>query len=114
VFFNNLNNIGTHDTERILSELGNHLRKLDLAFAMMFIFPGVPCIYYGDEAGLTGGKDPENRKFFPWKAINQDIYDDCQKWISFRKKNALLTKGAMCKIYVGNGKNRVDKKKEDP
>jgi len=99
VFFNNLNNIGTHDTERILSELGNHLRKLDLAFAMMFIFPGVPCIYYGDEAGLTGGKDPENRKFFPWKAINQDIYDDCQKWISFRKKNALLTKGDVCFFY---------------
>lgn len=28
----------------------------------MFMMPGIPCIYYGDEAGLTGGKDPDNRK----------------------------------------------------
>ncbi|AYW45175.1 glycoside hydrolase family 13 protein [Tetragenococcus koreensis] len=99
IFFNNLNNIGTHDTERILSELGHHLKKMDLAFAMMFIFPGIPCIYYGDEAGLTGGKDPENRKFFPWETINQDIYDDCKKWVTFRKNNPLLKDGEVCFFY---------------
>jgi len=99
VFFNNLNNIGTHDTERIFSELGKHLKKLDLAFAMMFVFPGIPCIYYGDEAGLTGGKDPENRKFFPWKNIDQDIYDSCQRWIYFRKEHALLKEGDVCFFY---------------
>lgn len=36
----------------------------DNAVSLMFSLPGVPCIYYGDEAGLTGGKDPNNRKFF--------------------------------------------------
>ena len=28
--------------------------------------PGAPCIYYGDEAGVTGGKDPDNRRTYPW------------------------------------------------
>jgi len=100
VFLNNLNNIGTHDTERIFSEVGNHLKKLDLAFGLLFIFPGVPCIYYGDEAGLTGGKDPENRKFFPWSDINQTIYENCKKWVAYRKNNPLLTDGKLCFFYT--------------
>lgn len=99
VFLNNLNNIGTHDTERIFSEVGNHLQKLDLAFGLLFVFPGVPCIYYGDEAGLTGGKDPENRKFFPWSDINQTIYENCKKWITFRKDTPLLKDGELCFFY---------------
>ena len=40
-----------------------------------FVFPGVPCIYYGDEAGLEGGKDPDNRRMFPWGKENKDIFD---------------------------------------
>lgn len=100
IFYNNLNNIGTHDTERIFSQLNHHLQKLDLAFGMMFVFPGIPCIYYGDEAGLTGGKDPENRKFFPWQSIDRNIQDDCRKWIQFRKKNEVLKEGRLTFFYT--------------
>lgn len=100
IFFNNLNNIGTHDTERILTMVGNHVKKLDLAFGFMFLFPGVPCVYYGDEAGLTGRKDPENRKFFPWNGVNQEIYDNCQKWIKYRTGNKTLEEGDMSFFYT--------------
>lgn len=102
IFYNNLNNIGTHDTERIFSQLGSHIQKLDLAFAMLFVFPGVPCLYYGDEAGLTGGKDPENRKFFPWHSINENIYDNCKKWIQFRNGNEVLKDGKLSFFYTAH------------
>lgn len=39
-------------------------------------WPGVPTIYYGDEVGLTGGKDPECRRCFPWDERQQDL----QRW----------------------------------
>ncbi|MGV7337211.1 alpha-amylase family glycosyl hydrolase, partial [Mycobacterium kansasii] len=58
-----MKNLGTHDTERILTMVGE--KNLSVALAMLFVLPGIPCIYYGDEAGLSGGKDPENRKYFP-------------------------------------------------
>lgn len=51
---------------RIKTALQNDEKLVTLAFGLMFMLPGVPCIYYGDEAGLIGGKDPDNRRFFPW------------------------------------------------
>ena len=61
-----LNLIGSHDRERALTALSGDRALLRLWLAMMFCFPGVPCIYYGDEAGMTGGADPYNRGSFPW------------------------------------------------
>jgi len=84
-----MNLLGTHDTERILTRLvgddfGNpsneHLSKkrltpeqrkkglrlLKQAYAIVSTLPGVPCIYYGDEAGMEGYRDPFNRMPFPW------------------------------------------------
>lgn len=41
--------------------------RLSLAFAIMMTNPGVPLIYYGDEVGLAGGGDPDNRRMMPWE-----------------------------------------------
>ena len=60
-----LNLIGSHDRERALTVLGDKA-LVKLAFFLQFALPGVPCVYYGDEAGMTGGKDPYNRGSFPW------------------------------------------------
>lgn len=98
-YFNQLNNIGTHDTERILTMLEGSVDALDQAWGLMFMMPGIPCIYYGDEAGLTGGKDPENRKFFPWKEIHPELFDHCQKWIKRRKEYDALKNGAFFPFY---------------
>ena len=61
--------LGTHDTERILSRMGNNLDKTRLAFLFQFAYPGAPAIYYGDEVGLVGGKDPDCRGAFLWDAF---------------------------------------------
>ncbi|WP_130859591.1 glycoside hydrolase family 13 protein [Gracilibacillus phocaeensis] len=100
VFYNGFNNIGTHDTERILTLLGGDMAKLKLAFGFLFMSPGTPCIYYGDEAGLTGGSDPDNRKFFPWENINETIFQACQAWIDQRKQNRCLTHGEFLTCYT--------------
>ena len=78
-FFSTLNLIGSHDRERILTMMAyeeDHdaaIRKVKLLAALSYALPGVPCIYYGDEAGLTGGADPENRSCYPWGNENKDL-----------------------------------------
>ena len=82
---NCLNNIGTHDTVRIKTALQNNEKLVILAFGLMFMLPGVPCIYYEDEAGLIGGKDPDNRRFFPWGRESHSLISQVSKWINVRK-----------------------------
>ena len=82
-----MNPLGTHDTVRILTELGDSgdiktrsqraaatlvnreaaIEKLKLATVLQFTLPGCPCVYYGDEAGVEGFEDPFNRRCYPWK-----------------------------------------------
>lgn len=99
VFYNSFNNLGTHDTERILTMLNLDREKLDLALGFMFMMPGVPCIYYGDEAGLTGGKDPENRKFFPWGRESKSIYALFKKWVTVRQTQPAIQTGDLSLCY---------------
>ncbi|WP_252899216.1 alpha-amylase family glycosyl hydrolase [Lactococcus fujiensis] len=74
----------------------------DNAVSLMFSLPGVPCIYYGDEAGLTGGKDPNNRKFFPWDNIDPTYYKQYQKWSNYRTENEVLRSGDFSTFYCGD------------
>jgi len=62
----NLNLLGSHDTPRVLSMVGEDRQAVVLAAALLFTFAGAPCIYYGDEIGLTGHHDPGARGAFPW------------------------------------------------
>ncbi len=57
--------LGTHDTERVGTLLPDPAARRAAAF-LQFALPGAPVIYYGDEAGMTGGRDPMNRLPFPW------------------------------------------------
>jgi glycosidase len=99
VFLNNFNNIGTHDTERVLTMLGGSTDKLNLAVGMLMTLPGIPTIYYGDEAGLTGHKDPENRAFFPWENVNESVSNIYQKWLAIRQSAPVLTTGNLSLFY---------------
>lgn len=92
-FFANMNNIGTHDTERILTVFQGDDRKLRLAVHLLMTLPGVPCVYYGDEAGLPGGKDPDNRRFFPWGRENRQIEGFFHSAIQRRRKDENLQSG---------------------
>ena len=92
-----MNHIGTHDTVRALTRLGRGdvprpengrdrgimtdeqykkgVELLMLASVLQFTLPGVPCVYYGDEAGLSGGEDPFNRACFPWEHENKELLE---------------------------------------
>lgn len=87
--------LGSHDTERIRTMLQENIEKVKLAFFLLFTFPGVPAIYYGDEVGLDGGKDPECRKAFPWEESqwNQDLHEWVKKLIGLRKRWEPLRSG---------------------
>ncbi len=84
-----MNILGTHDTVRVINELSvgslGHTskeyrstyilspqeralgrRRLYLAAVLQYMFPGSPCIYYGDEISIEGFEDPFNRRFFTW------------------------------------------------
>jgi glycosidase len=73
------NSLGTHDTERIYSLLGRSIEKIRLAYLILFTFPGAPAIYYGDEIGLEGGPDPDNRRTFPWNETEWNI--EILQWV---------------------------------
>lgn len=90
-----MNPLGTHDTVRILNALSSDpvpenkseravhkisdrtlaKEKLKAAAALQYTLPGVPCLYYGDEAGLEGYEDPFNRRFFPWNNQDESLTD---------------------------------------
>lgn len=116
-FYSLMNLIGTHDIPRILTILGESPEedslkqseredfklekdKFDLAFKRLKIltliqmtFPGVPSIYYGDEAGLEGYSDPINRRTYPWGNENKDILSWFKKITSIRTNYDLFKTG---------------------
>ena len=56
-------------------------------------FEGVPYIYYGDEAGLLGETDPDNRRTYPWKNEDKEILNFYKNIIKDRNKSKVLTCG---------------------
>ena len=61
-----LNVLGSHDAPRVRTVLGGDVAGVRLATLLQATLPGAPCVYYGDEIGLTGGNDPACRGAFPW------------------------------------------------
>jgi glycosidase len=96
------NPLGSHDTARIKTELGGDGKKLKLAFLLQMSFPGAPAVYYGDEIGLEGGKDPDCRRAFPWDegSWDTDLRGFVRQLISLRRKHISLRRGSYQEILV--------------
>ena len=101
-FKSNLNLLSSHDIERVKTALKSDKDLLKLAILAQMSFEGVPYIYYGDEVGLEGGKDPENRKTYPWKNEDMEIMDFYRHCGQFRNRNKVFTLGDTEFIYLGN------------
>ena len=69
----NQNLLSSHDTERLLHVAGDDPIKARLATAFQLLAPGAPGLYYGDEVGMTGGKEPASRGGFPWH--DEDLWN---------------------------------------
>ena len=94
--------LGTHDTRRLVNIMEGNMDKVRLAFLLQFAMPGAPAIYYGDEVGLEGEKDPDNRRAFPWDEgeWNHELRAFVKKLISLRKDMPALHQGNMQTIYT--------------
>ena len=90
-----MNLMGSHDTKRVLTLAGNDVYKTKMAYSIMFFMPGAPCIYYGDEISIKGGKDPDCRRTFPWDESqwNHEFRDFIKLLILLRKQNTCLISG---------------------
>lgn len=94
--------LGTHDTERLKTVLHGNMAKVKLAFLFQMAYPGAPAIYYGDEIGLEGGKDPDCRRAFPW---NDWVWDaELRHWvktlIALRRRIPAMRRGDYERILV--------------
>lgn len=90
-----LNLLGSHDTSRFRTEAQGDVNKLFATILFQMTFPGAPCIYYGDEIGLAGSKDPLCRGCFPWEEQTWDrrLLDWVQRCIALRRDHASLRTG---------------------
>ena len=89
------NLLDSHDTERFLAMSKGDKRRLKLAAAFQFLFPGAPAIYYGDEIGMTGENDPDCRKAMKWEQEEQDreLYGWYRRMAALRMKEKCIREG---------------------
>lgn len=121
-----MNIVGTHDTERAITALAGEssygrdrawqsaqrlspeqyalgVRRLKLAALMQFTLPGVPCIYYGDEVGVEGYRDPFNRSSFPWEGGNTELLEFYRTLSLTRTQLDCFAEGEMRFIHAEDG-----------
>ena len=120
-----LNLLGSHDTERIrtaltgipdartltrdeqlkhrpdAATLERAKRRVLCGTALLTALPGVPCIYYGDEVGMTGMCDPLNRGTFPWGRVDAAFLEQMRACIAMRRESEALQTGGVRIAAVG-------------
>ena len=120
-----MNHIGTHDTERILTALGGERangrdrawqsqqkmsdkamfyakKLLYLAAVLQYTLPGIPSLYYGDEAGVEGYGDPFCRGFYPWGKEDKYLVDFYKVLGQFRRSCEAFSDGDFVPISFGS------------
>ncbi len=106
-----LNFLGNHDTSRLASELRSG-PKYNLGVIMLFTYPGIPCVYYGEEIALQpqypirdrGFGKNDSRICMSWEPSSRnDILSLYKLLISFRKKNNAVQSGS-CRFLSSSGR----------
>ncbi len=87
--------LGTHDTPRIKTIIGKDKDKLKLLYVLLFALPGSPAIYYGDEIGMEGNGDPDNRRPMIWdhSLWDLELLNHIKRLIHIHKENLALRIG---------------------
>jgi neopullulanase len=97
-----LNLLDSHDTARFVNTARGDETALRLATLFQMCFPGAPCVYYGDEIGLAGGRDPDCRRAFPWDPSKWNTLQLSffKKVIEIRKEHPALRRGAFEQLHA--------------
>jgi cyclomaltodextrinase / maltogenic alpha-amylase / neopullulanase len=100
-----LNLLDSHDTPRFITCASGDLDSLRLALVFLFTYPGAPCIFYGDEIGLSGRHDPDCRQPFPWDQTrwNSELLRFLKSLIALRKQHQALRGGSFERLYAADG-----------
>ncbi len=101
-----LNLIDSHDTARALWIVDGDLSALRLCVLFQMTMPGAPCIYYGDEIGMTGATDPYCRAAFPWqdeRRWNLDLLAFYRRAVAMRHQYPVLRTGSVTTVYAAQG-----------
>ena len=119
-FYGLFNFLSSHDTERILTVLGGKnydskdeqcvarltddekayaKRRMQCLITLQMLLPGVPVIFYGDEAGIEGYRDPFCRRCFPWDKEDKELTEYYKKAIGLRKESSAFISGEFEPIY---------------
>lgn len=119
-FYSLFNFLSSHDTERILTVLGGKTysnkdeecrarlsddekrqakAKLFCMITLQMLLPGVPAIFYGDEAGIEGYRDPFCRRCFPWGNEDHELTAYYKKAISLRNESDAFSSGEFEPVY---------------
>lgn len=101
-----LNLLDSHDTHRFYSEVKENKLKMKEALCLLYLFPGVPCIFYGTEILIPGGYDPDCRRCMDWEKAGfdgeyKDIYRLLQELSQIRHKYKVAE--GRVKIYEEQG-----------
>lgn len=111
-----MNELSNHDHSRFLTRTNRRIGRLETdgsasasegidfavlreAVLLQMTWIGAPTVYYGDEAGLAGWTDPDNRRTYPWGKENKELIAFHQKAISLRKENPVLRHGSLKQLY---------------
>ncbi len=109
--------IGNHDMKRFLTDADGSREKLKLAFSLLATMRGIPQLYYGDEIGMTGGEDPDNRHDFPGGFAGdphnafsqagrtpeeQDVFVHVQTLLKVRAERVALRQGVQKHVAVAD------------
>lgn len=107
--------IDNHDKPRFLTDAGGSVEKLKLAFSLLATTRGIPQLYYGDEVGMAGGDDPDDRRDFPGgfpgdthdaftregrTPAEQDVFSHVQKLLQLRREHPALCTGVQKHVAV--------------
>lgn len=87
-----LNLLDSHDVSRYLTLCGQNADKMELSILFQMTFPGMPCVFYGDEKGLCGLSESEYRQAMSWDS-NHPLEDVYRRLITLRKTHAAIRYG---------------------
>lgn len=101
-----MNFIGNHDKARLFGVLAGNEEKYCLALALLFTYPGIPSLYYGEEIGLTqDGVDNDSRismRWGSWSSKNEVILAFTKAMIAIYRSQEAIQKGSLKALYVAN------------